>query len=51
MKGHDAPQKGDPADLRKLTLVSPLIVATGKTQSDRRSRRRPGKFVCEYRGL
>jgi hypothetical protein len=49
MKGHEAAQKGDPADLRRLTLVSPASAADWKTEPNRSLETPGGKFVCEYR--
>jgi hypothetical protein len=49
MKGNDAPQKGDPADLRKLTLVSPSSASDWKTSSGVAVETPAGKFSCEHR--
>jgi hypothetical protein len=49
MKGHEAPHQGDPADLRKLTLVSPSSAADWKTQSGMPVATPAGKFTCEHR--
>jgi len=49
MKGNDAPQPGDPADLRRLTLVSPASQADWKTEPDRPLETPAGKFICEFR--
>jgi hypothetical protein len=48
-KGKDAPQKGNPADLRKLTLVSPVSASDWKTESQEPLATPAGKFVCEHR--
>ncbi|HKW14569.1 MAG TPA: hypothetical protein VJS69_08805 [Candidatus Krumholzibacteria bacterium] len=49
MKGSDAPQKGDPADLKKLTLVSPATSSDWKTESGAPVETPAGKFTCEHR--
>lgn len=49
MKGHDAPEKGDPADLRKLTRVSPASAADWKTTPGQPLETPAGKFTCERR--
>jgi len=49
MKGHEKPQPGDVADLRKLTLVSPSSPSDWKTETGQPVETPAGKFVCEHR--
>lgn len=49
MKGRESAQKGNPADLRRLTRVSPASVSDWKTETARPLQTPAGKFTCEYR--
>lgn len=49
MKGHEPAQKGNPADLRRLTRVSPASKSDWKTEPGRPLQTPAGKFTCEYR--
>jgi hypothetical protein len=49
MKSHESPEQGNPADLRRLTMVSPASKADWKSESNRPVETPAGKFTCEYR--
>ena len=49
MKGRESAQKGNPADLRKLTRVSPASASDWKTEPARPLQTPAGKFTCEHR--
>lgn len=49
MKGHEPAQKGNPADLHRLTRVSPAAASDWKTEAGRPLQTPAGKFTCEHR--